>query len=88
MRKPTITFEASLFLTTIMVNLKIPKKLIKSPTLPSSLQDSSQIVGESPDSLNLLARASSGAGKQVHSRERSQTHCIARHSSSVSASLL
>jgi len=70
-----------------MVNLKNPSKLIKNPTLPPSIQDSSQCVGESPDSLNLLSRASSRAGKRVHSRGRPQTRCIARCSSrSVSSS--
>ena len=70
-----------------MVNSKNPNKLIKNPTLLSGIQDSSQYVGESPDSLNLLSRTSSRAGKQVHSRERPQTRRIARRSSrSVSAS--
>ena len=54
---------ASLPLTTTMVNSKNPNKLIKNPTLPSGLQDSSKDIGESPDSLNLLSRASSRAGK-------------------------
>ena len=53
----------SLPLTIIIVNLKIPKNLIKSPTLPPGLQDSSQLISRSPDSLNLLSRASSRAGK-------------------------
>ena len=70
-----------------MVNPKIPKNSNKNPTLPPGLQDSSQHVGESPDSLNLISRTSSRAGKQVHSRGRPQTHCIARRSSrGVSAS--
>ena len=70
-----------------MVNSKIPKVSIKNPTLPPGLQDSSQHVVESPDSLNLLFRTSSRASKQVHSRGRPQTHCIVRCSSkSVSAS--
>ena len=74
-------------LTTTMVNSKIPNKLIKNPTLPPGLQDSSKGIGESLDSLNLLSRASSRAGKRVHSRERPQTRRIARRSSrSVSAS--
>ena len=78
---------SSLPLTTTMVNSKNPNKLIKSPILPPDIQDSSQCVGESPDSLNLLSRTSSRAGKQVHLRRRLQTHCIARCSSrSVSAS--
>ena len=78
---------SSLPLTTTMVNLKNPNKLIKSPILPPGIQDSSQCVGKSPDSLNLLSRTSSRAGKQVHSRRRPQTRCIARRSSrSVSAS--
>ena len=46
-----------------MVNSKNPNKSIKSPTLPPGIQDSSQHVGESPDSLNLLSRTSSKAGK-------------------------
>ena len=70
-----------------MVNPKIPKNSNKNPTLPPGLQDSSQHAGESPDSLNLLSRTSSRAGKRVHSRGRPQTHRIARRSSrSVSAS--
>ena len=77
----------SLPLTTTMVNLKIPKNSNKNPTLPSGLQDISQHVGESPDSLNLISRTSSRAGKRVHSKERPQTRHIARHSSrGVSAS--
>ena len=78
---------APLPLTTTMVNSKNPNKLIKNPTLPPGIQDSSQCVGEFPDSLNLLSRTSSRAGKRVHSRGRPQTHRIARRSSrSVSAS--
>ena len=70
-----------------MVNPKIPKYSNKNPTLLPGLQDSSQHVGESPDSLNLFSRTSSRAGKRVHSRGRPQTHRIARRSSrSVSAS--
>ena len=69
-----------------MVNLKNPNKSMKNPVLPPGLQDSSQCVGESGDSHNLLFRASSRASKQVYSR-RPPTHCIARCSSrSVSAS--
>ena len=79
--------STSLSLTTTMVNPKIPKNSNKNPTLPPGLQDSSQHVGESPDSLNLISRTSSRAGKRVHSRERPQTCRIARRSSrSVSAS--
>ena len=58
----------SLPLTTTMVNLKILKNSNKNSTLPPGLQDSSQHVGESPDSLNLLSRTSFRASKQVHSR--------------------
>ena len=83
----TVGFSTSLPLTTTMVNSKNPNKLIKNPTLPPGIQDSSQCVGESPDSLNLLSRTSSRAGKRVHSRERPQTRRIARRSSrGVSAS--
>ena len=39
---------------------------MKNTTLPPSLQDSSQCVGESGNSLKLLSRASSRVGKQVH----------------------
>ena len=64
-----------------MINLKIPKNPNKNLILPPDLQDSLQYVGESPDSLNLLSRTSSRASKQVHSKGRSQTHCIAKYSS-------
>ena len=80
-------YNTSLPLTTTMVNSKNPNKSIKSPILSPGIQDSSQHVGESPDSLNLLSRTSSRAGKRVHSRGRPQTYCIAKCSSrSVSAS--
>ena len=70
-----------------MVNPKILKNSNKNSTLPPGLQDNSQYVGESLNSLNLISRTSSRAGKRVHSRGRPQTHCIARCSSrSVSAS--
>ena len=82
-----MTKHPSLPLTTIMVNSKILNKSLKNPTLPPGLQDSSKGIGDSPNSLNLLSRASFRAGKQVHSRERPQTCRIARCSSrSVSAS--
>ena len=77
----SITMSSSLFLTTTMVNPKIPKNSIKNPTLPPGLQDSSQHVGESLDSLNLLSRTSSRASKQVYSKERPQTGHIIRCSS-------
>ena len=70
-----------------MVNLKNPNKSMKNPVLAPGLQDNSQCVGESGDSPNLLFRASSRASKQVYSRRRPPTHCIARYSSrSVSVS--
>ena len=68
-------------LTTTIVNSKIPKNSIKNPILSSGLQNSSQLIDGSPDSLNILSRASSIAGKQVYPRGRFQTCCIARHSS-------
>ena len=72
-----------------MVNPKNPKKSLTITTLPPKSQNSSNSVGESSDSLNLLARASSRAGKWVHSRWRSYTYYIARCSSrSVSASFI
>ena len=70
-----------------MVNSKNLNKSIKNPILPPGLQDSPQHVSESLDSLNLISRTSSRVSKQVHSRGRPQTRCIARCSSrSVSAS--
>ena len=77
----TLPLPTSLPLTTTMVNPKIPKNSNKNPTLPPGLQDSSQHAGESPDSLNLLSRTSSRAGKRGHSRGRPQTRRIARRSS-------
>ena len=62
-----------------IVNLKNPNKSIKDLVLPLSLQNSSQCVSESPDSSNLLSRASFRASKQVYLRERPQTCCIARY---------
>jgi len=84
---PEVGTITSLPLTTTMVNSKIPNKSIKNPTLSSGLQDSSKGIGESLDPLNLLSRASSRAGKQVHSSGRPLTHRIAKCSPrSVSAS--
>ena len=71
----------TLSLTITMINLKIPKTSNKNPTLPPDLQDSLQHAGKSLESLNLISRTSSRAGKQVHSRERPQTHHITRCSS-------
>jgi len=70
-----------------MVNSINPSKSLKNPVFPSDFQDSSQYVGKSPDSSDLLSRTISKTSKWVYSRERSQTHCITRHfSRSVSAS--
>ena len=55
--------KTSLSLTTTMVNPEIPKISNKNPTLPPGLQDSSQHVGESSESLNLISRTSSRASK-------------------------
>jgi len=60
----------SLPLTTTIVNSKIPNNSNKNPTLPSRGQNYSQHICESPDSLNLLSRASSKADKRVHFRGR------------------
>ena len=57
------TLESVRARCTTIVNPKIPKYSNKNPTLPPGLQDSSQHVGESLDSLNLLSRTSSRAGK-------------------------
>ena len=53
----------SLLLTTTMVNSKNLNKSNKNSTLPPGIQDSSQHVGKSSNSLNLFSRASSRAGK-------------------------
>ena len=72
-----------------MFNLKNPNKSLKNLVYPPSLQNSSQCVGKSLNSSNLLYRASSRARKQVYLRERPQTCCITRYSSrSVSASFI
>ena len=53
---------------------------------PPGPQAISTSVGESPDSLNLIFRASSRADKRVHPRGRSRARCTVRRSSrSVSA---
>ena len=88
MNRSTNNFLASqrtfFFLITIIVNLKNPKNSIKNPILPSSIQNSSQYIS---GFSNLLSRASSRVRKRVHSKERLQTYCIARHfSRSVFAS--
>ena len=70
--------QTSLPLTTTIVNPKIPKNSNKNPTLPPGLQDSSQHVGKFSESLNIISRNSSRAGKQVYSKRWSQTHYITR----------
>ena len=60
----------SLSLTTTIVNSKNLNKSNQNSTLSPSIQNSSQHIGESLNSLNLLSRTSSKAGKRVHSRER------------------
>ena len=53
----------SLPLTTTMVNSKNLNKSNQNLTLSPGIQDSSQHVGKSLDSLNLLSRTGSRAGK-------------------------
>jgi len=67
LKKVPVVLTTSFLLTTTMFN---PKNSNKNPILPPGLQDSSQHVGESLDSLNLISRTSSRAGKQVYSRGR------------------
>jgi len=50
-------------LTATIVNPKNQEKSLTITTLPPGFQNSSNSVGESPDSLNLFSRASSRAGK-------------------------
>ena len=57
------TMTTPLSLTTIIVNLKIPKYSNKNSTLPPSSQNSLQHIGEFQDSLKLLPRTSLRAGK-------------------------
>ena len=73
-------------LTTTMVKSNIQNKSSATNACPPGPQATSTSVGESSDSLNLISRASSRAGKRVHPRGRSRARCTVRHSSrSVSA---
>jgi len=69
-----------------MVKLNIQNKSSVTNAHPLGPQATSTSVGEFPDSLNLISRASSRAGKYVHPREYSRArHTVRRSFRSVSA---
>ena len=69
-----------------MVKSNIQNKSYATNARPPGPQTTSTSVGESPDSLNLISRASSRAGKCVHPRGCSRARRTVRCSSrSVSA---
>ena len=69
-----------------MVKSNIQNKSYATNARPPGPQATPTSVGESPDSLNLISRASSRAGKRVHPRGRSRARRTVRRSSrSVSA---
>ena len=69
-----------------MVKPNIQNKSSATNACPPGPQATSTSVGESLDSLNLISRVSSRAGKCVHPRGRSHARCTVRHSfRSVSA---
>ena len=69
-----------------MVKSNIQNKSSTTNAHPPGPQATPTSIGESPDSLNLISRASSRAGKRVHPRGCSCARCTVRHSSrSVSA---
>ena len=69
-----------------MVKSNIQNKFYAINARPPGPQATSTSVGESPDLLNLISRASSRAGKHVHPRGHSRARCTVRRSSrSVSA---
>ena len=76
----------SFSLTTTMVKSNIQNKSFATNACPPGPQATPTSVGESPDSLNLISRASSRAGKRVYPRGRSRARRTVRRSSrSVSA---
>ena len=64
-----------------MVKLNIQYKSSATNAHSPGLQATPTSIGESPDSLNLISRASSRASKYVYSRGRSRAHCTVRCSS-------
>jgi len=69
-----------------MVKSNIQNKSYATNAHPPGPQATPTSVGESPDSLNLISRASSRAGKRVHPRGCSHARCTVKRSSrSVSA---
>ena len=63
-----------------MVKLNIQNKSYATNARPPGPQATPTSIGESSDSLNLISRASSRAGKHVHPRGRSRAHCTVRRS--------
>jgi len=73
-------------LTTTMVKSNNQNKSYTTNACPPGPQATSTSVGESPDLLNLISRASSRAGKHVHPKGRScARHTVRCSSRSVSA---
>ena len=69
-----------------MVKSNIQNKSYAINARPPGPQATPTSIGESPDSLNLISRTSSRAGKRVHPRGRSRARRTVRRSSrSVSA---
>ena len=69
-----------------MVKSNIQYKLSATNARPPSPQATPTSIGESLDSLNLISRASSRAGKHIYPRECSCAHhTIRRSSRSISA---
>ena len=63
-----------------MVKSNIQNKSYATNARPPGPQATPTSIGESSDSLNLISRASSRAGKHVHPRGRSRAHCTVRRS--------
>ena len=84
--KKEVLYIPSFPLTTTMVKSNIQNKSYATNARPPDPQAISTSVGESPDSLNLISRTSSRAGKRVHPRGRSRTcRTVRRSFRSVSA---
>ena len=84
--KKEVLYIPSFPLTTTMVKSNIQNKSYATNACPPGPQAISTSVGESPDLLNLISRASSRAGKRIHPRGRSRARRTVRRSSrSVSA---
>ena len=85
-RQRKCVFILSFPLTTTMVKSNIQNKFYATNACPPGPQATPTSVGESLDSLNLISRASSRAGKYIYPRGCSRACCTIRRSfRSVSA---